>query len=91
MTEQNARYEGNWYYCWLIERRDLPQPEWLGEYDWTKDANEAVWYARKSDADKIAGDLIADHRVVVCEHGFMLSTTLTTDINSLPNNQESVK
>lgn len=71
--EQNARYENGWYYCWLIERRDVPQPEWLGAYDWVQDANDAVWYSRKSDADEVAGDLIHDHRVVVCEHGFMLT------------------
>jgi hypothetical protein len=67
-----ARYSDNWYFCWLIERRDVPQPEWLGEYGWVKNANDAIWYARQSDAEKVAGDLQIEGRVVVCEHGFAL-------------------
>ena len=37
----NARYENGWYYCWLIERREGPQPTWLGEWSWETDANIA--------------------------------------------------
>jgi hypothetical protein len=72
-TPPNARYSGRWYFCWLIERRDGSQPRWLGEYTWVTDANEAIWYARKSDADAVCDhDLKGSSKVVVCEHGFDL-------------------
>jgi len=71
MTELNARYERNWYYCWLIERRDGSVPRWLGAHSWVTDANEAIWYARRSDAEAIvAHDLKGVPKIVVCEHGF---------------------
>jgi hypothetical protein len=67
----NARYEGNWYYCWLIERRDRPQPEWwTAGCAWTTNAHDALWFARKSDAETEAAECPLD--IVVCEHGFML-------------------
>lgn len=69
----NARYADGWYYCWLIEWRDGPQPKWLGASTWVTEANEAIWYARKSDADSVwAHDLKRTTKVVVCEHGFDL-------------------
>lgn len=68
----NARYENGWYYCWLIERRDLPQPEWFGaDCFWHKNANDACWFARKEDAEQSAGE--CPHDVIVCEHGFDFS------------------
>ncbi len=67
----NARYSNGWYYCWLIERRDRPQPEWLGvDITWEKDAHKAFWFARRSDADKVAGEMLGID-CLVCEHGFM--------------------
>lgn len=70
----NARYEGDWYFCWLIERRDTPEPQWWTTgCTWTKTAHEALWYSRKSDADADAGE--CPHDVVVCEHGFMIDKT----------------
>ncbi len=67
----NARYDHGWYYCWLIERRDTPEPQWFGaDCMWHKNANDAEWFARKSDAEKSAAE--CPHDVVVCEHGFML-------------------
>lgn len=70
----NAHYEGNWYYCWLIERRDRAQPEWwAADCTWTTDAKAALWFARKSDADTEAGECPLN--VIVCEHGFMLEPT----------------
>lgn len=69
-----ARYENGWYYCWLIERRDRPQPEWWtdGPYcTWTTDAHNAMWYARRDQADAMASEM-TDIDVFVCEHGFWL-------------------
>ncbi len=67
----HARYEGGWYFCWLIERRDTPEPQWFGaDCLWHKDANDAEWFARKSDAETSAAE--CPHDVVVCEHGFDL-------------------
>src|SRR5881396_1495936 len=72
-TPLNARYDGRWYFCWLIERREGPQPTWLGEYSWETDANKAIWYARKSDADAtVTHQLKGNSKMVVCEHGFDL-------------------
>lgn len=71
MTELNARYERNWYYCWLVERRDRAQPHWMcNDGTWTTDANKAQWFARRSDADEVAGEILSE--AIVCEHGFML-------------------
>jgi hypothetical protein len=77
MTERtNARYEGNWYFCWLIERRDMPQPMWWSaEQEWTTEADKALWYARRSDADREASEMLQD--VILCEHGFMLERPKT--------------
>lgn len=72
-TKLNARYDNGWYYCWLIEWRDGPPPQWLGAYTWETDANKAIWYARKSDADAVWNhDLKGTSKAVVCEHGFQL-------------------
>lgn len=58
--------------AWLIEWRDGPQPKWLGEYAWVTDANEAIWYARKSDADAAhKHQLKGTRKAVVCEHMFI--------------------
>jgi hypothetical protein len=71
MSEQNARYAAGWYYCWLIERRDRPQPMWWSaEQEWTDDAHKALWYARRQDADREASEMLQD--VILCEHGFMI-------------------
>lgn len=71
MQQVNARYEGNYYFCWLIERRDMARPMWWSaEQEWTDDAHKALWYARRSDADREAGEMVCD--VILCEHGFML-------------------
>lgn len=73
MSDKNARYEGDWYYCWLIERRDGPQPRWLGEYAWETDANKAIWYSRKADADAAQRHQLGGvPNIFVCEHGFVL-------------------
>lgn len=70
----NARYADGWYFCWLIEWRDGPQSRWLGAYTWEIDANKAIWYARKSDADAVhSHDLKGTNKVIVCEHGFVLA------------------
>lgn len=72
MTERtNARYEGGWYFCWLIERSDGPQPTWFtADCTWTTNAHEALWWARKEDAEASAGECLDDARVV--EHGFAI-------------------
>lgn len=72
--ELNARYAPGWYYCWLIEKRGLPQPLWLAaDGEWTLDANAALWFSRQSDAERCrvtsGNDFV---RIVVCEHGFMI-------------------
>lgn len=70
-SKPNARYDNGWYYCWLIERRDMPQPMyWTEGCTWSQYAGEALWYARWSDANAAAGE--CPHDVVVCEHGFDL-------------------
>jgi hypothetical protein len=74
----NARYENGWYYCWLIERRDGPQTRWLGEYTWVTDANQAIWYARKSDADAVCDHDLKGANAVVCEHGFALPAVVAS-------------
>src|SRR3954469_5550634 len=67
--ELNARYDGNWYYCWLIERLGTSQPQWWGaDCTWKKNAQDAEWYARKADAEEVAGEMAED--CYVCEHGF---------------------
>src|SRR4051794_23626695 len=69
-----ARYDvtGGWYYCWLVERRDRSQPQWMcNDGTWTTDAHKAQWFARRSDADEVAGEIVGD--AVVGEHGFMLA------------------
>lgn len=72
----NARYSGNWYYAWLIERRDHSQPlYWTVGCDWTLDPHEALWFARESDAQADAGE--CPHDVKVVEHGFMLERERT--------------
>jgi len=79
-TPQHARHEGRWYYCWLIERRDGPQPTWLGEWSWEADANKAIWYARESDAEAARNHQLKGVRnIVVCEHGFMLERAAAPD------------
>ena len=73
-AQLNARYGDGWYFCWLIEKRGLPQPMWVkANGDWTVKAHEALWFARAEDAE--AFRLANGHgfvRIVVCEHGFML-------------------
>lgn len=67
----NAHYDGDWYYCWLLERRDMPQPMWWTvDCTWTENAHEALWFARREDAERNAGE--CQHDVMVCEHGFAL-------------------
>lgn len=82
--DQRSRYEfghgeHGWYFCWLIERRRPNNaPDWWTAHGtWTTDANNALWFARKRDAD-IAELLVprdsgsVQGARVVCEHGFAL-------------------
>lgn len=69
MTQENARYEHGWYYCWLIEKHAAP--EWWGVNGFVEDARRACWFARREDADKFASEMLTDVRV--CEHGFALN------------------
>jgi hypothetical protein len=68
---KHARYAAQWYFCWLIERRDTREPMWwTAGCTWTTNANEALWFARKQDGEASAGE--CPHDVVVCEHAFDL-------------------
>lgn len=74
-TSKNSRYEGNWYYCWLVERRDRPHPEWWNGDFWVREAKDALWFARHCDAENIVYAYThwgKPKDVVICEHGFML-------------------
>jgi hypothetical protein len=81
VNKQNARYECNWYFCWLIEERSEPQPRWLtATADLTVHAHEAIWFARKEDAERVAAEDLRG-ALIVCEHGFMLNRPSLTTAN----------
>ncbi len=91
---KHARYENGWYYCWLVEKRGSEQPEWLDRLNrWTKDANKAVWFARKQDAN-IASCLVLDiidsktYQIEVCEHGFDLGSSAHRSAQVAPKGEQ---
>ena len=84
----NARYDNGWYYAWLIERRDLAQPEWWSTAcTWTTNAHEALWFARESDAQAEAAECWEDVRVV--EHGFQLEKPTSAEVRD--DNEQGVR
>jgi hypothetical protein len=68
--EKYARYDDRWYFCWLIELRGATPMWWASDGGWEEVATDALWFARRQDADRFASEMSQD--VFVCEHGFQL-------------------
>ena len=71
----------NTEFAWLIERADSePSAPWYWAAGhqpnkgkgtgWTQDHLEAIRFARRRDADKVAERLFPDIEVRICEHGW---------------------
>ncbi len=73
MNETLAGFRGGrgWYFCWLIELRGTTPMWWAAEGGWEKIAHDALWFARREDADRFASEMSQD--VFVSEHGFDLA------------------
>lgn len=55
--------------AWLVERQENGRAVWCtANYQWTTDANEAVWFARREDAELFSWNLSGDSTVT--EHCF---------------------
>jgi hypothetical protein len=55
-------------FAWLIELRGMVPMWWAAEGGWEENANDALWFARRVDADRFASEMSQD--VFVAEHGF---------------------
>jgi hypothetical protein len=62
--------------AWLIEQIDSWWPTWLAGVDgcepvWTTDANLAIRFSRRIDAESLASGLIDEETFTVTEHEWM--------------------
>ena len=66
----------HWEYAWLVERPGANGPLYhsvteTGVYDWTPDVNKALRFARRVDADSVAGMFLMETDARAVEHGWL--------------------